>query len=58
MRLSEIQRRRSLPEEAQQVPFRRTVAWSLIAAGIAVGVYLFFRYAHTVTPLLTDISQP
>ena len=58
MRLSDIQRRRTLPDTAQRVPFRRTVAWTLIAAGIAAGVYLFFRYAHAVAPLLTDITQP
>ena len=58
MRLSEIQRRRTAPDGAPHVPFRRTIAWTLIAAGIAVGVYLFFRHAHTVAPLLTDVIQP
>ena len=52
MRLSEIQKRRNLPEDAQPVPRRRAVGWLFVAAGIAVGVYLFFHYAGRLTPLL------
>lgn len=52
MRLSDIQKRRELPQSAQSVPTRRVVGWVLVAAAIACGVYLFFRYAGAVTPLL------
>ena len=52
MRVSEIQRRRALPVEEQPVPARRLVAWVAIAALIAGGVVLFFRYARGLEPLL------
>lgn len=52
MRLSEIQKRRNLPEDAQPIPRRRAAAWMIVAAGIAFGVYLFFRYAGGLAPLL------
>lgn len=52
MRLSEIQKRRNLPEDSQPIPRRRAAAWTFVAAGIAFGVYLFFRFAGHLTPLL------
>ena len=52
MRLSEIQRRRSAPTEAPSIPLRRTVGWLAIAALIGAGVYLYFRYADALTPIL------
>lgn len=52
MRISEIQKRRHLPESAQPVPPRRVVGWLLVAAAIAVGVYLYFRFAGDLAPLL------
>lgn len=52
MRLSEIQRRRNLPEAEQPIPRRRAAAWVMVAAGIAFGVYLFFRFAGRLAPLL------
>ncbi len=52
MRFSEIQRRHHLPEDAQKVPVQRAVGWALVAVAIAFGVYLFFRYAGALSPLL------
>lgn len=52
MRVSEIQRRHHLPEDAQKVPVQRAVGWGLVAVGIAIGIYLFFRYAGTLPPLV------
>lgn len=52
MRLSEIQKRRNLPEDEQPIPARRAAGWLLVAAGIVVGVYLFFRFAGRLPPLL------
>lgn len=52
MRLSEIQKRRNMPEGAQTVPARRAIAWVIVGVVVAVGVYLFFRYAGSLAPLL------
>jgi len=52
MRVSEIQRRRSMPTEAQPVPLRRTVGWLLVAAAIAAAIYLYFRFSGALTPIL------
>ena len=50
MRISEIQQQ--LPPEEQSVPVRRALAWSLLLVVIAVGLFLYFRYARAVEPLL------
>jgi len=52
MRISQIQKRRDLPPEAQPVPVRRALAWLVAGAGIAFGIFLFFKYGRDVTPLL------
>ena len=56
MRLSEIQQRRNLPPESQPIPVRRSLVWLLVAAGIAVGVVLYFAYARSLTPLLAPTA--
>lgn len=52
MRLSEIQRRRSLPAEAQPIPPQRVALWLLIGLAVAAGIYLYFRSAGGLTALL------
>ncbi|MBA3891346.1 MAG: hypothetical protein H0X64_12530 [Gemmatimonadaceae bacterium] len=52
MRLSEIQKRRHLPEDAQRIPVRRAIGWVFVAFAIAFGVYLFFRLSGRLSPLL------
>lgn len=41
-----------MPEGAQTVPARRAIAWGVVGMVIAVGIYLFFRYAGSLAPLL------
>lgn len=50
MRISEIQQQ--LPPEEQSVPVRRALAWSLVLVVLAVGLFLYFRYARELQPLL------
>lgn len=52
MRVSDIQRRRSLPTQSQPIPPRRAALWLGIAAAIAAGIYLYFRYAHALVAVL------
>ena len=52
LKVSEIQKRRNLPESAQRVPPRRVAGWLLVAGAIASGVYLYFRFAGGLPALL------
>ncbi|HEY0996167.1 MAG TPA: hypothetical protein VGD77_09270 [Gemmatimonadaceae bacterium] len=55
MRISEIQQQ--LPPEEQVVPVRRAIAWSLLLVVIAAGLYLYFRYARELEPLLGTLHR-
>lgn len=54
MRLSEIQQRRNLPPESQPIPIRRAVVWVVVALGIAIGIFLYFRFAGDLTAVLSS----
>jgi type VI protein secretion system component VasF len=41
-----------VPENDSAVPYRRIILWVVVGLAIVVGVVMYFKYAHLLTPLL------
>ena len=41
-----------MPADADLVPVRRVLLWTLVGAALVVGVVLYFKYEPLIQPLL------